>query len=314
MSVRCAHAGLFLIGALCLSAATAAPLRFFALGDIPYTASELPGMGRLMERAEAERTPFLIHVGDIKGGSSPCTDESLKDIAAVFRAQRVPVAYTPGDNEWTDCHRANAGGLNPRVRLERVRDIFFRDPTVLRLAALGVTSIGGKGRAASYPEDYSFVRDGVLFLGLHVVGSNNGYRPKDPEAMKEFRRRERYTLELLRAVPKVVRSRGARAVVIFCQADPLFGQDPPRGFVSFRGGLVRLMGEFSGSVLLIHGDTHVFRHDRPLLDPATGRPFARFERAEVPGSPLVGGIWVTVDTESASPFEVKEVYEFELTR
>ena len=31
---------------------------------------------------------------------------------------RGPVIYTPGDNEWTDCHRVNNGGYNPLERLD----------------------------------------------------------------------------------------------------------------------------------------------------------------------------------------------------
>ena len=36
---------------------------------------------------------------------------------AGFPAVADPVVYTPGDNEWTDCHRASAGGYLPTERL-----------------------------------------------------------------------------------------------------------------------------------------------------------------------------------------------------
>jgi hypothetical protein len=45
-------------------------------------------------------------------------------------------------------------------------------------------------------------------------------------------------------------------------------------------------------VLLVHGDTHRFRVDSPLRDPASGAPVANFTRMEVFGSP--GMNWVRI--------------------
>ncbi len=88
------------------------------------------------------------------------------------------MVYSPGDNEWTDCHREKAGHLNPRDRLKRLREIFFGDPAVLRLDALGVSRSGQEDEqdegAAAYPEIYSFMREQVMFVVLHIVGGNNG--------------------------------------------------------------------------------------------------------------------------------------------
>ena len=33
--------------------------------------------------------------------------------------------YVPGDNEWTDCHRANNGGYDPLERLAFLRAMFY---------------------------------------------------------------------------------------------------------------------------------------------------------------------------------------------
>ena len=65
-------------------------------------------------------------------------------------------------------------------------------------------------------------------------------------------------------------------------------------------------------VLVVHGDTHRYQHNHPLLDPARGVPFERFTRVEVPGSPLVGGVWIEVDPDAAEPFTVKPVYAVSL--
>ncbi|UHD15773.1 hypothetical protein [Thiocapsa bogorovii] len=293
---------------LSASFARADALRFFAAGDLPYFAAETEQLRDLFDSAEAEGTPFLIHVGDIKSGSAPCTDDNLQAVADLFRSEAVPVVYTPGDNEWTDCHRENAGAADPRERLARVREVFYGDPGVLRLERLGV--VRGEGAdAADFPENYAFIRDGVLFVTVHVVGSNNGDAPDDPAAVAEFEARDAANLRFLRRATALARERDASAMVIVFHANPQFEKArPARGFRRLRQALVELMGAYSGPVLAIHGDTHRFRHDRPLIDPATGAPFERFVRAEVPGSPVVGGLWISVDPQAEEPFGVSEMY------
>jgi hypothetical protein len=101
------------------------------------------------------------------------------------RPCRYPVVYTPGDNEWTDCHRPGAGRWDPRERLARLREIFFADPAVLRLAALGVIQADER-----YPEIYGFVAGEVLFVALHVVGSDNGLGASYAGSRAEFESRD----------------------------------------------------------------------------------------------------------------------------
>jgi len=46
-------------------------------------------------------------------------------ISAGFSTLPIPVVYTPGENEWTDCHRANNGAYDPLERLSALRQVFF---------------------------------------------------------------------------------------------------------------------------------------------------------------------------------------------
>jgi hypothetical protein len=284
------------------------PLRFFAVGDLPYSDSEKEPLRALLAAAAVGGSPFLIHLGDIKGGSKPCTDENLNEIADLFRAQPVPVVYSVGDNEWTDCGRKAAGGLDPRVRLKRVREVFFDDPSVLRLGGLKPTR-HDKG----FPEIYAFVRSGVLVVVLHLVGSNNGFDRSNTVAMGEFAGRDRENLRFLERVLTSPEGLDARALVLAIQADPLFENGKgPAGFRGFKERLVDLMRTFRGPVLVLHGDTHRFRHDRPLIDPVSGIPFERLVRVEVPGSPIVGGVWITVDPDAPEPFLADPLYAVSL--
>jgi hypothetical protein len=306
-SVFCGPCQAILLLAFAL-AATPAPaasgVRFLAIGDVPYSAAEFRVLRTFLAEEVKKGPPFVIHVGDIKGGSEPCTDARLREIAELFRAQPVPVVYTPGDNEWTDCHRLMAGRYDPLERLGAVRRLFFGDPGVLKLNLLGAVH-----PESAFPEDYYFLYQGVMFAAVHAVGSHNNRNPKDSAAMLEFRARAAANRRLIRKTAAAANAAHATAVVVIFQADPGFGRSkPPRGFAPLWEDLRVLLKRFAGPVLAIHGDSHRYTFDHPLKDAATGRVETRFTRLEVPGSPIVGGVWVTVEPGAARPVRVNPVY------
>lgn len=276
-------------------------VRFLAIGDIPY----LPGEDLLMEAMLAEEVPrgaaFVVHVGDVKRGSAPCTDQALGRAAEIFRAQPVPVAFTPGDNEWTDCRRDAAGGHDPEERLARLREIYFGDPQVLRLAELGAVTTD-----PAYPENYRFLRAGVLFVSLHVVGSHNN---RQRGASTEYEARSAANRRHLHTATAAAKAAGAKAMVLLFHANPGLERDqPPRGYAPLHEDLRHLLRDYPGPILTIHGDTHRYRFDQPLRDPRTGAPEPRFTRLEVPGSPIVGAVWVSIDPQAPEPFAVRLTY------
>ena len=106
--------------------------------------------------------------------SSRCDTSYFEQIRADFAAFADPLVYTPGDNEWTDCHRANNGGYQPYERLAFVRQTFFAQPG----KTLGQQSVGVQSQAdRGFPEQVRYSRAGVAFGVPHIVGSNNGLAP-----------------------------------------------------------------------------------------------------------------------------------------
>ncbi len=100
-----------------------AAFSFAALGDQQYGAAgeaKWPALAQSLNDA-ANGLKFAVHAGDIKSGSTLCTDEMFADRLTKFNALQLPLVLTPGDNEWTDCHRANNGAYDPldRLALER---------------------------------------------------------------------------------------------------------------------------------------------------------------------------------------------------
>ncbi len=88
----------------------------FALwGDMPYITpgqpdTQTPKIAPLIADINAARVAFTIFDGDIKSGSSRCSNDVYATAAGYFNAFHAPMVYVLGDNEWTDCHRLNNGG------------------------------------------------------------------------------------------------------------------------------------------------------------------------------------------------------------
>jgi hypothetical protein len=175
---------------------------FVALGDVPYN---VPGdyakFDRLITAVNAMKPAFTLHMGDTKSGKSPCSDELLKKAYDQLQTFEGALVYTIGDNEWLDCHRKEAGGFDPRERLAKVREMFFATPQ----KSLGRTPIDVETQArlmpdfAAHVENTRFAKNDVLFLGVHVPGSNNGFEADDPEAAKEFFARDRANVAWINA-------------------------------------------------------------------------------------------------------------------
>ncbi len=109
--------------------------------------------------------------------------------------------YTPGDNEWTDCHRTNNGAYNPLERLAKVRSTFFP----LAGTTLGQNPIDVRSQAdEGYIENVSYSRADIAFAAIHIVGSNNslalwtGHTNPTPEQTAEVLGRTAADIELIR--------------------------------------------------------------------------------------------------------------------
>ncbi len=305
----------FLAGAVL---ATALPLRaevfsFVALGDLPYGSPQqsFPSYRRLIASINQVRPAFSIHVGDIKSGGSLCSNEAFESQRQHFDRFEQAVVYTPGDNEWTDCHRRSNGSYEPQERLRALRRLFFPDDRSLGAVPLAVqTQPSLMPEHAAYVENRRWWHRGVLFVTVHIVGSNNNRQPEVPGALEEFQARDAANRAWIRAAFEAARQSQARALVLAMQGNPLLGrnlfEDFPKssGFRESIGQtLLPLAAASDWPVLLIHGDTHRPRMDQPFR---LGRePIGQLYRLEVPGDTDVRAWRVTIHPAKASPFEVQ---------
>ena len=276
---------------------------FAVIGDVPYGASEVAAFPGKVDRINADdELAFTVHVGDTKNGSSLCTDEYNTFIKGQFDRFAQPLVYTPGDNEWTDCHRPAAGRYNPLERLEAVRKTFFGQPGL----SLGAEPMRvGSQAALGVPENVSFRRQGLALAALHVVGSNNdraawsglGLSAPTTEQLAEEQMRMDATIALVRETFAGARQRNDRAVVLFQQADmfdPTFTPTPEgnSAFNRLVEVLVEEASRFTGEVYLIDGDSHRYNVDRPV---ASGSPWLDFYGVQGEADNLTR---ITVDGEA----------------
>ena len=272
---------------------------FGVFGDGPYYRWEQGRFDRVLADVRNADVGWLLHVGDILW--TPCSDEAFEERRRDFQSVGHPVIYTPGDNEWTDCHDPRAGGYAPLDRLASLRRIFFSDPVrSLGNPSMSVASQASDSAFAEFPENGLWRRGGFVFATIHIVGSGNGlesFPQRSAADDAEVEQRTRAAIEWLDHAFASARTEGAKGIVLAMHADPHFeGAHEPGG--PWTGLIARLrekVAGFAGPVLLIHGDSHIQRVDQPLTD-ATGATLANFTRLETFGSPDIGWIRVVVDT------------------
>src|SRR4051812_42530686 len=106
-------------------------------GDLPYSDVQADlGVPNLIADMNSQHLAFTVHDGDLKAGkgtpgsSSPTTCADNKYIQAMVYLQmlQAPAAFTPGDNDWTDCDNATNGPFNSLERLDHERSLFFSTP------------------------------------------------------------------------------------------------------------------------------------------------------------------------------------------
>lgn len=300
-------AALLVAALMCLAGSAAAERYAFGLiGDLPYNDYERQVLPRLIEESARLGAAFVVHVGDIKNGWSPCSDELFEDRVGLFRASRVPIVFVPGDNDWTDCRRLTAGSYDPAERLTRLRELFFGDAYALGEGRLAVERQSDDPQFSQYREHMRWARGKVLFVALNVPGGENGGR----QAGIEFDRR-RAVHAWIAGSFSLARRRGMRGVVVLIHANPGFeaaNEGKPRpAYEALLAQLARETSTFRGQVLLAHGDTHRSRVDRPLLHPETRRALRNFIRVETHGSPLIGWTRVIVEDNSRFVFRVQPI-------
>jgi hypothetical protein len=322
----------FLAGALLaltVACAQAQSFSFGLWGDMPYKkAGDDPKIPALLKSINQSDIAFSIYDGDIKDGSSKCTDDIYASALAMFGELKKPVVYVPGDNEWTDCHRLNNGGYDGLERLAYLRKTLF--PTTRSLGKRTMALVHQAPLGEKFVENTRFAHQGIVFATLNVPGSNNNKVLDDQDCTQksartaaqceasnaEYQERDAANVRWMQQAFADAKARKARGLVLVIQADPGFDlpetedldeSQAPRvsGYRNFISSIVAETEQFAGQVLLVHGDTHFFKVDKPLYSPT--KLLANLTRLQTFGSPLIHWVSVTVEPKNPNVFTIRPI-------
>ncbi|HEX8039433.1 MAG TPA: hypothetical protein VF490_09780, partial [Chryseosolibacter sp.] len=205
---------------------------FFAIGDMPYhNPEDTAKFKELTDAINAEKPLFTVHVGDIKSGSSECSDAYFDMMFRLLNRFKQPLIYTPGDNEWTDCGRPGGGGFDPEERLAAIRKRFFANGQSLGQHPIRLNSQHMTAGFEEFVENRMWHHQRITFATLHVVGTNNNYNANRVDNA-EFFKREKADLDWLTQIFQTAGGRDDAAIVIFMHAAMLFERTETSGFNS----------------------------------------------------------------------------------
>ena len=263
-------------------------------GDSPYGTSPT-------DTTETDLTPafiasinadpnvdLVLHVGDIHSGSQFCTEAYDRTIFTLWTAYKNPLIYTPGDNEWADCHKTKEGGHqgvdyadgDPAANLDLIRSIFFANPGYALGGRYKRVITQAQAFDAAHPTDAKYVENvmweqsQVLFVTLNIPGGSNNDtdpwfgQPVTQAQTDEVAERTQADLDWLDGAFAQAQRDGARAVLIQTQAD-MWDRDGKAAthianYEPFIASIASHTTSFGGPVLLFVGDSHHYRSDNPL--------------------------------------------------
>lgn len=300
-------------------------------GDLPYSTAQATGVTHLIEDMNSQRLAFTVHDGDLKAGGSECTDAVYATALAFFNALKAPAMFTPGDNDWTDCDRNP--NYNSLAQLDKERDLFFSTAYSMGQRKLRQEvqtpdlCLNAAGAYGPCSENRRWNVGRVTYATMNVQGSCNNLCDVKPDPV-EYAARNAANIAWMKETFEQARARNSAAVMFISQANPGWDlsdptraplRDPktlaetdgfPDGFQEFLSAMRDEVVAFRKPVAYVHGDSHYFRVDKPLLD-TQGKRLENFTRIETFGDNQGNGTndvqWLKVLVDARS----REVFSYQ---
>lgn len=215
-------------------------LVFAAIGDGPYATQEwqvFQDQIALINKTKQIR--FLAHVGDIWHGSPTLPGRHYTRVADMLKTSKKPVFIIPGDNEWNDLDDPAIGWGHWLREFTNFEQNFKDIPKTTHQEARS--------------ENFSFQTQGVLFIGINLVG---GRVHDQDEWNQRFKHNAAWIKEHFAEHKGTV-----RAAVVLSHAQPAGKHDP------FFEDFTKLVRKFQKPVLYLHGDGHNFDVKYPWKEP-----------------------------------------------
>ena len=253
-----------------VAAAVGEPVIFSAMGCGPYTAPDKPAAAFYIQQENRERkSEFMVHLGDVfkrpavkkpteaagspkkPGQADPPMPDQMPSEAEyhetadlLTKGNTIPTWVVPGDNEWNDLEDPTQGNKWWQKYYSKFEERF--------------RPAWKTERQPERSENFMFVRKGVVFIGINLVGGRihdaaewATRLPQDGTWIKDILTRP--------AMADV------RAAVVLCQANPfsIRAGEPKEKFQAFLGPFRQAAADWKKPVLFLHADGHVWIDDQP---------------------------------------------------
>jgi hypothetical protein len=212
------------------------------IGDTGYTSDEDRILLKTRTAISSRPYAFVVHDGDIQNPSDPCTDERLAYVHETFDGFSMPFVFAPGDNEWADCPE-------PAERLAALRHRFFANDQSLGQRRMTLTR-----QETPFVENARWTAGNVVFATLNVPGPSG--RSSGAEGLSDA------NVAWLNAAFDTAEAQRSPGVMLIWQDDPFDGNSDD----ALEDALTRRTRQFGKPVVLVHGDTHVYRLGTPWND------------------------------------------------
>jgi Calcineurin-like phosphoesterase len=212
-------------------------MSFWAIADVPYTLKDGKTLSSRLQ-ALNNTADFLIHLGDIKRGVTPCDQKALDHVDSIMKLSPVPVLMIVGDNEFNDCD------TDPDLALKLWRKSFVGYEMKYWMPQFQVH------RMPERPEVFYFVHKRAIYFGLNFVG---GFVHDD----KEWHNRHVDQLNWIRSL-MIAYMESVDSVILFGQANP--GPDHSDFINPF---VIFLRNDFPSSIPILYlgGDSHKWAYE-----------------------------------------------------
>jgi hypothetical protein len=211
------------------------------------------------------------------------------------------------------------GGFDALERLDHERQVFYPTDQSLGQHTMTLQRESAEPGYEAYRENVRWISGPVLYVGLNVQGSNDNLphagvdgETRSPDEIArmaaEHQQREQANIHWLDESYALAARLGLQGVMVDWQADPNFNNEQHLqplqydGYAEIVPALRRNVIAFPGQSALVHGDSHLFKVDKPL-NYDNGQVITKFTRVETFGAGNTHWVAATVDPHDPNLFE-----------
>ncbi|MEO8599209.1 MAG: hypothetical protein ABI656_05210, partial [bacterium] len=211
--------------------------------------------------SNAESLAFVV-VNGIKYSDENCSDNVYSRSKKTLGRSENALIVSLAAGDWVTCKAKNGKSIAIQ-KLNRVRELFFSDDVSFDDTNTTLIRQTSSAKFRSYAENARWEYGNVLFATINFPADNNHYLP-DAGRNSEFEDRLIANREWLARIFTHAAQRKNRAIVLFCDGNPLAVPDAAAiaklagrrdGFIEVRKHFIALAKKFPGKVLLLHGQT-----------------------------------------------------------